>query len=93
MAAGVGDAEATLQKELARLLPDASVDVREIRRSAEGYRAVEEFAVSYEIRVELARTAPNRSQARHLALREVRGRLRGTLFERVNWEEVEERSS
>jgi hypothetical protein len=86
---GVADAEHQIEKEITRAWPEARVEVTEIGRAAHSGRIVEEFAVGYRVQGTLEVAAPSASEARTLALRELRQRFVPTRFGRVVWEQVE----
>ncbi len=86
---GVADAEHQIEKEITRAWPEARVEVTEIGRAAHSGRIVEEFAVGYRVQGMLQVTASSASEARTLALRQLRQRFAPTRFGRMNWERVE----
>lgn len=86
---GVADAEHQIEKEIARAWPEARVEVTEIGRAAHSGRIVEEFAVGYRVQGTLEVAAHSASEARTLALRQLRQRFAPTRFGRVKWEQVE----
>ena len=88
---GVADAEHQIEKEISRAWPEARVEVTEIGRAAHSGRIVEEFAVGYRVRGTVKVAASSASEARTLALRELRERCGPTRFVRVTWEQVEVR--
>ncbi|CAN5868769.1 hypothetical protein BH20GEM3_BH20GEM3_05850 [soil metagenome] len=86
---GVADAEHQIEKEITHAWPDARVDVTEIGRAMHSGRIVEEFTVGYRVQGTLQVAATSATEARTLALRELRRRFAPTRFGRVTWEQVE----
>lgn len=84
---GLADAEHRVEKELARLWPEAHVEVLEVRRPQGEPRIVEEFEVSYRVTAVVSVEAPSRESAPSEAFRLVRGRLQGSRFQRMELEE------
>lgn len=86
---GAADAEATVQKELRRALPGATVDVRGIRRLDEEPRIVEEFLIEYLVMFQLEVTGEDETSARRSAFTRVRAGLKSTRYEKVSWQSAE----
>lgn len=85
---GIADAESRVEKEIRAALPTAKVDIMEIARSDPRPRIVEEFVVSYRIRLRREAVGVDEEGARRAALRSVRRALEGTRYARMAWEKV-----
>ena len=85
---GLADAEAQVEKELRDALPEATVEILDIRRVDGGRRIVETFLVSYRVRLEREREVegPGEATAIRECLRQVRVATHGTRFHRIAWE-------
>ena len=77
-----------MEKESARLWPDAVVEVTDVARMDASARIVEEFRVSYRVRGAVSAEGDTEANARKSALRILRDRFTGSRFERVTWEVV-----
>lgn len=82
---GLADAEHQVEKEIHALWPDAQVDVTDVGRVDERARIVEEFRVSYRVRVVVELDAASPAEAGKAALRLLRDRFTGSRYERVAW--------
>jgi hypothetical protein len=82
---GLADAEHRVEKELTAGWPEATVEIREVRRPASG-RIVEEFTVAYLLRGEVTVEEDGREEARRRAFRDARARFAGTRYDRTAWE-------
>lgn len=80
------DAERTLAKELARALPGAELDVREIHRTDPEPRIAENFRLVYSLTTGIEVEADDEESARTAAYRTARRALEGTRFARVPWD-------
>ena len=85
---GIADAESRVEKELRASLPAAVVDIVGITRADPHPRIVEEFVVSYRIRLRREEEGDDEGNARRAALRSVRGALEGTRYARMSWDKV-----
>lgn len=87
---GVADAEATVEKELRKLLPGAAVRISEVRRGDPHPRIVEAFEVSYSVRIEMEIVGErNEDAARRRAFMAGRAAVEGSRFGRTTWERAE----
>ncbi len=86
---GSADAEARLEKEVARALPGASLLIRALRRTEETPRIVEGFDAEYLLRVRIDMEGNDEEGARRAAFASARQALSGTRFARVAWERAE----
>jgi hypothetical protein len=85
---GLGDAEHRVEKEIRKRLPDARVSIHSVERPPGSSRIVEEFSVSYSLRLRLPVDAADGDAAVPVAFRAVRDALTGTRYERTRWEKV-----
>jgi hypothetical protein len=86
---GVGDAEARVEKEIGTALPGSVTDVREIRRSSDQARIVEEYRVSYRVKAEVEGEGADEESARRSAFAAARALLLGTRYSRTAWERAD----
>ncbi len=85
---GLADAEHRVEKEIRKRLPDSRVSVHTVERPPDTSRIVEEFSVTYSLRVRLPVEAADDDAAVPTAFRAVRDALAGTRYERTRWEQV-----
>jgi hypothetical protein len=78
-----------VEKEIGTALPGAVTDVREIRRSSDEARIVEEYRVSYRVRAVVEGEGRDEESARRAAFAAARVLLMGTRFSRTAWERGE----
>lgn len=83
---GVADAEHRVEKEIRQHLPEARVSIGSVERSAHPPRIVEEFTVSYTVRLTLSVTGEDVEAARSAAFRATREMLSGSRYERTVWD-------
>lgn len=83
IAYGLADAEHRVQKELARLWPEARVEITEVLRPEGGQRIAEEFHVGYRLGATLRVHAATAEAAGREALRQARQRLGGSRYART----------
>jgi hypothetical protein len=85
-----GDAEARLERAGAHAWPALHLTVTavEMLHPEEEERIARSFRVRYRARATLQAAGADAAEARREALREARGRLRGTALERLEWTEV-----
>lgn len=81
---GIADAEHLVEKELARLCPEAAVRIEEISRAGP-HRIVEEFDVTYIIDSVVEVTANSEKEAVAAAFRQARHRLEGSRYAGTRW--------
>lgn len=86
---GVGDAHAQAEKELGRILPGATIDIREVRRTEDEPRIVETFALVYRVQLTVATAAADGEAARREVLRGLREALANSRFHRLAWDRVD----
>lgn len=86
---GVADAEHRVEKELGRLWPGARVSIRDVARSDDRERIVEEFEVGFRLEGEVQAEAESAERAVREAFREARTRLEGSRYWKTSWESVE----
>jgi hypothetical protein len=85
---GLADAEHRVEKEIQKRLPGSTVSIHTVERPAGSSRIVEEFSVTYSLRVRLPVNAMDSDAALPAAFRAVRDALIGTRYERTRWEQV-----
>lgn len=83
---GSADAEARLEKELARALPGSTLVIRALRRPEDEPRIVETFVAEYLLRSDLEVEGTNEESARRAAFSAARRALSGSRFQRVAWD-------
>lgn len=81
---GIADAEHLVEKELARLCPDASVRIEEISRVGP-HRIVEEFDVAYMIDQVVGVAADSEKEGVAAAFKQARRRLEGSRYAGTRW--------
>lgn len=86
---GLTDAEHRVEKEIARLWPEALVQVLEVARGEGDPRIVEEFTVTYRIEGALEVDAPSLDAARRATFRAARRKLADSRYYRTEWESPE----
>ena len=82
---GIADAEMTLEKELSRAWPGATLRIPEVHRTEAVRRIVESFELLYHLTLEVEVDAPDAESARRAARAAARQALRETRFARVVW--------
>ena len=82
---GVQDAEHLVEKELARLWPEARVEVLEIRMGEAG-RIVGEFVVTYRLTAAVEVEVEDEAEAPRHAYRHARGLLAGSRYAGITFE-------
>jgi hypothetical protein len=85
---GLADAEHRVEKEIRQRLPDALVSIHSVERPPGTSHIVEEFSVSYGLRMRVPVDAADGDAAGPAAFRALRDRLEGTRYERTRWEQV-----
>jgi len=83
---GIADAEHRVEKEIRRLIPSASVAIASVERPTDSSRIVEEFSVTYRLRLTVSIDARDDAAAASAAFRSVRESLAGTRYDRTRWE-------
>jgi hypothetical protein len=87
---GVADAEASVEKALKAALPDALIQIHEVRRTEPQPRIVENFVVGYSVKLRIDVEGDVKEEdARHQAFRAGRAALKGSRFERTIWERAD----
>lgn len=79
---GVADAEHLVEKELAHLWPEGIVRIEEISRVGPS-RIVEEFEIAYRLEGVVEVEEATEATGRAAAFRQLRRRLRGSRYERI----------
>jgi hypothetical protein len=85
---GLADAEHRVEKEIRNRLPDSMVSIHSVERPPDSSRIVEEFSVTYSLRLRLPVDAMDDDAAVPAAFRTVRDALTGTRYERTRWDQV-----
>ena len=85
---GIADAEHVLEKEIARLWPDARLQILGTARVGEPGRIVEEFSLSYLLEAVVEVEGETRKEAESAAFRAARARLEESRYRLTRWEAV-----
>ncbi len=85
---GLADAEHRVEKEIVKRLPEARVSIHSVERPPGSSRIVEEFSVTYSLRLRFPVDVADDDEAVPTAFRAVRDVLIGTRYERTRWEQV-----
>lgn len=83
---GLADAEHLVEKEIARLWPQARTRITAVERTGEGEQIAEEFLISYRLVGAVVVEAPSREEARRAAFRQARQRFADTRYWKTAWE-------
>lgn len=83
---GIADAEHRVEKEIHKLLPSARVAIAAVERPADSSRIVEDFSVTFRLRLTVAVEAEDAEAAASAAFRATRESLAGTRYDRTRWE-------
>jgi hypothetical protein len=83
---GIADAEHVLEKEIARLWPEARLQILATARVGNPGRIVEEFSLSYLLEATLEVDADSRKEAESAAFRAARAQLEESRYKHTRWE-------